>query len=121
MPSAAIETATGSTVTESVTIIPVSERTARLCQSGPASWSTDDLAWYLREEIARLHGPQLPCPGEDVIVRQFHERFGADAVRIARAAFEHRAGMWMGAPVTMARFRASHDEFFSRPLLAAAE
>jgi hypothetical protein len=101
----------------SVSVTEVSGRLARLGSAAAASWSEDDLAFYIREEIGRLHGPQLPCSGEDRILREFWQRFGADGVLIARAAFEAMGGMYMGAPVTVRRFSSGHDEFFSLPVL----
>jgi hypothetical protein len=105
------------TVTESIAVTEISPRMAALCTATPGSWTEDDLAYYVGEELGRIHGPQLPCSGRDRILHEFWERFGIDAVRIARAAFEVHKGMWMGAPVTVRRFAAGHDEFFSAPIL----
>jgi hypothetical protein len=113
-------TATASTatiITEAVSVVPVSERTAALCGADAATWTAGDLTWYVQLEISRIHGPQLPRVGEDKIIPAFYERFGADGVRIARHAFEARNGMWKGAPVTFARFTPGNDDFFSRAIL----
>lgn len=116
MPSTAITTS-GTMIIESVEVVPVAERMVRLCRQGADTWTAEDLSWYVAEEIARIHGPQLPRMGEPSVIAGFHERFGADGVRIARHAFEARNGMWKGAPVTIARFTSGNDEFFSRALL----
>lgn len=120
MPDTAIVQAEPVTrITGSLTVTPVSERVARLAAADPGTWSGEDLLFYIKEESGRLTGPQLPCFNEQSIVRDFLERFGMQAVTIARLAFEIHGGMWMGAPVTVRRFSASNDEFFARPLIAA--
>jgi hypothetical protein len=108
---------TGAMITEAVAVAGVSGRTAALCSQDPASWTPGDLAWYVTEEMTRIHGPQLPQPHESRIIPEFSERFGADSVRIARHAFEARRGMWKGAPVTLRRFTPGNDDFFSRAIL----
>jgi hypothetical protein len=109
----------GVRLSTSITIEQVPARVTELCARPASSWTTEDLAYYIGSETARIHGPQLPlAPGRQTrIVPEFHERFGPDAVRIARHAFEARRGMWQGAPITLARFGDGHDEFFSRPIL----
>jgi hypothetical protein len=104
-------------VTQSVTATPMSGRAASLCLKAAEDWAEEDLAYYIGEEMERIHGPQLPCRGTDQIVHDFWERFGPDAVRIARFTFEALGGMWMGAPVTMRRFSQGHDGFFSDRVL----
>lgn len=78
------------------------------------------LTAHILSEIARLHGPQLPVWNQDQILSGFWERFGPDGRIIADRIFGTHAGFWKGAPVTVLRFQASHDEFFSLPLLAEA-
>jgi hypothetical protein len=104
-------------ITTSVTVTEISSRAAALAAADPSDWTADDLSYYVTEEAGRLLGDQLPCPGRDRILLEFFTRFGINAVRIARAAFEAHHGMWMGAPVTVRRFAAGHDEFFSLPIL----
>jgi len=117
MPVSALPVATSPVTICAVSVTEVSARLAALGSAGPGDWNEDDLAFYIREEIGRLHGPQLPCPGEDRILREFWQRFGSDGVLIARAAFEAMNGMYMGAPVTVRRFSSGHDDFFSLPVL----
>jgi hypothetical protein len=103
-----------------LTLTPVSAAVAALTEREPASWTAADFCLYVTEEITRIHGPQLPCEEPGRILEAFCMRFGIpDAVRIARAAFEVHAGMWHGAPVTVRRFQAGHDDFFSGPLLTS--
>lgn len=78
------------------------------------------LTAHIQSEIARLHGPQLPVWNQDQILAGFWERFGPDGRIIADRVFGVHDGFWQGAPVTVLRFQASHDKFFSLPLLAEA-
>jgi hypothetical protein len=104
----------------SLSVVPVSQEVARLSGLRPASWTTREAWIYITEEIRRLHGPQLPGADARTITDGFCDRFGIEnAVRIARAAFEVYGGMWHGAPVTIKRFQAGHDDFFARPLLTS--
>jgi hypothetical protein len=107
-------------VAVSLSVVPVSREVARLSELPAASWTPAEVWAYITEEIGRIHGSQLPCGDTRAVTDGFCERFGtADAVRIARAAFEVYRGMWHGAPVTIRRFQAAHDDFFSRPLLTS--
>lgn len=68
--------------------------------------------------IAETCGTQLPCYRSDGILDGFISRFTADEVMaICEQAFGVHKGIWRGAPVTVLRFQASHDEFFAVPLL----
>lgn len=104
-------------IADSLTVTPVSERVAGLTALDGTQWSADDLSLYIREETAALCGPQIPCGRESDIAAEFLSRFGADGVRIARAAYEIHAGRWKGAPVTIRRFTESNDAFFARVIL----
>lgn len=86
-----------------------------------ATISRESLGAYIDAEIARCSGPQLPCFHAEQIIDGFWERFGADGMVICRQAFEAHNGMWHGAPVTVQRFQAHHDQFFAVPLLAEAQ
>ena len=107
-------------ITAGLHVAEVSERTAGLVQLPAAQWSAADLTGFIREEIARLHGEQLPCPEEDQILDGFAGRFGADGVVIARRAFEDHQGIWRWAPVTVRRFGPGQDDFFALALLREA-
>lgn len=104
--------------TSTLTVTGVSPRVAALAATPAGEWSRADLAYFIGEEIARLHGPQLPNSHADEILAQFWERFGERGVSIARRVFEAYQGFWMGAPVTVRRFEAAQDEFFACPLLS---
>lgn len=80
-----------------------------------------DVLEYVTRSLRERWGHQLPGPDPQETVRGFCERFGADkAMIVARAVFEDHRGLWQGAPVTIRRFTAAHDEFFAIPLLSGA-
>lgn len=87
----------------------------------PVICDASTLAGYIQEQIVALHGPQLPCPGSASIINGFWERFGEKGFLIARRAFTAHRGVWMGAPITVARFGESNDEYFALPLLKELE
>lgn len=80
----------------------------------------ETLGTHILSEIRRCNGLQLPCFSETQILDGFWLRFGADGMTIAEQAFKVHDGMWQGAPITIQRFQAHHDAFFSHPLLAEA-
>ena len=77
----------------------------------------ESLGNYVLESIRKCNGPQLPCFNEPQILDGFWMRFGESGMEIARQAFGVHRGMWCGAPVTIQRFQAHHDDFFATPLL----
>jgi hypothetical protein len=85
----------------------------------PEDWGPAELEAYTLARITEFHGEQLPCKNSRDIFEQFLARYGADAVRIARAAFDVHRGMWLGAPVSVARFGASSDRIFADRVRAA--
>jgi hypothetical protein len=50
-------------------------------------------------------------------MRSFTERFGHDAPRIARAAYEVYKGYWGGAPIRLSRFSRASDAWFAVRIL----
>lgn len=116
------EAPAGPIVVPSLSVIPVSRTVADLTALPPSRWTEQDIYIYVREEMTRIHGEQLPSVSLTETMREFCGRFGTEtAVRIVRAAFEIYGGMWQGAPVTIKRFLPSHDGFFALPLLAHAQ
>jgi hypothetical protein len=98
----------------------VSEAQAARVRRRPEDWTVADVCAYILEEVRRVHGPQLPARDVKSVLEGFCARFTVPvAACIARAAFEVYGGMWEGAPVTWRRFSATHDEFFSAPIIAA--
>jgi hypothetical protein len=107
-------------VSQRTSITPVSAGQAARATKPAHQWSPEDFAAFVTEEIHRACGEQLPCRDAQGILTAFFGRFGAaDAVRIAKAAFELYGGFWAQAPVTVRRFADTHDDFFARPILEA--
>lgn len=78
----------------------------------------ESLSALIKTKIAEYCGPQLPRRDAGVIIDGFLGRFSAEEVMaIISEAFDCRKGTWRGAPVTVLRFQAGHDEFFALPLL----
>jgi len=74
---------------------------------------------HVLAEIARTTGPQPPCPRSQEILLAYWDRLGPErATAVCSAAFGEHGGFWHGAPVTPLRFQASHDSYFTEPLLA---
>ena len=93
------------------------ERFAELSQLPGEEWTGSDLALFIRHEIDRVNGPQLPVQQEGQIISGFFSRFGSNGVKIARHAFGPGGGMWCGAPVTVRRFAEGQDAYFAEPIL----
>lgn len=100
-----------------VTDRPEEVHAAELLRRPAPEWTRADLARFVRAEITRANGPQLPVQREDEIITGFYSRFGFNGVQIAKYVFGTLGGMWRGAPVTVRRFAAGQDEFFAEPIL----
>jgi len=82
-----------------------------------AEWTPALLARFVRDEITRRNGPQLPVQQESQIITGFFERYGEMSVKIVRYVFDVCGGMWRGAPVTVRRFAPGQDNYFAEPIL----
>jgi hypothetical protein len=83
-----------------------------------ASWTWEDLRDYVVTQIEQRFGAfPRNTNAETGIFKGFMARHGADAVRIARYAFEDRKGIWVKAPVKIGRFMKDSDEYFAVPIL----
>jgi hypothetical protein len=102
------------TITEHVEIRPVGYRFKPDNQ-----WGWEELRDYVVGQVESRFGPfPRDFPKEVSIMKSFTERFGPDAPRIARAAYEVYKGMWGGAPIRISRFSRASDEWFARVILA---
>lgn len=102
--------------TVTVTTRPSERRTHVL--SEPSSWSPEQLRDYVVAQIQKHHGPfPRDAVRETSIFRGFVNRWGGDAGRIARVAFEEFGGMWRNAPVGINRFCKNSDPYFAEPIL----
>jgi hypothetical protein len=83
-------------------------------------WGWEELRAYVVDQVESLFGPfPRDLPKEVSIMKSFTERFGKDAPRIARAAYEVHKGYWGGAPIRLSRFTRASDEWFARVILAS--
>lgn len=102
-----------------LTLAPLSPDQAARMARPAGEWTVGDVCAYVTEEMARIHGAQLPGGDPEEILASFCERRGIpQAALIARTAFEIYNGMWYGAPITIKRFTEGHDSFFSDPIVA---
>jgi hypothetical protein len=114
---------TGVAVSQSVTIIERVEvsptRSVGYKLKPDEQWGWEELRDYVVDQV-EAHFGLFPrdLPKEVSIMKSFTERFGPDAPRIARAAYEVYNGYWGGAPIRLARFTRASDEWFARVILA---
>jgi hypothetical protein len=96
---------------------PVARATHKLV--APADWSWEQLRDYVLAEIQRVHGlqPRIDEHKEAAIFQSYLKRYGADAVRIAKYAFEVAGGYWKGGPISVYRFCRASDDFFGAVIL----
>jgi hypothetical protein len=81
----------------------------------------ESLVALIEAKIAEYCGPQLPRRDAARIIENFVVRFSdAEVMAIISQAFDLHKGIWRGAPVTVLRLQAGHDEFFALPLLHEA-
>jgi hypothetical protein len=105
------------TITERVEITPARPLSYKLKPDN--EWGWEELRDYVVDMVESLFGPfPRDLPKEVSIMKSFTERFGADAPRIARAAYEAHKGYWGGAPIRVTRFTRASDEWFARVILA---
>ncbi len=89
--------------------------TSRRHLASSGEWGWEELRDYVVTEIESRFGafPRDPLK-EKGIFSGFVNRWGADAERIARAAFEVHGGMWRSAPISVYRFAVRSDPFFAQ-------
>ena len=79
------------------------------------NWGWRELRDYVVREIEVRHGPQPRDFGrERGIFDGFCRRWGKDAAKIARTAFEVHDGMWRNAPISISRFAKGSDPYFAQ-------
>jgi hypothetical protein len=105
------------TITERVEVGPLRPLSYKLKPDN--EWGWEELRDYVVDMVEQHFGlfPR-DLPKEVSIMKSFMERFGHDAPRIARAAYEVHKGYWGGAPIRIARFARASDEWFARVILA---
>jgi hypothetical protein len=105
------------TVTERVEVTPARSVSYKLKPDN--EWGWEELRDYVVDQVEQHFGlfPR-DLPKEVSIMKSFTERFGHDAPRIARTAYEVYKGYWGGAPIRISRFTRASDEWFARVILA---
>jgi hypothetical protein len=105
------------TITEKVEVTPAYPLSYKL--KADHEWGWEELRDYVVDMVEQRFGlfPR-DLPKEVSIMKSFTERFGRDAPRIARAAYEVYQGYWGGAPIRLSRFARASDEWFARVILA---
>ncbi len=79
-----------------------------------SQWTWRELRDYCVAEIEQRHGAINRDPiKESGIFKGFLKRWGKDAVRIARCAFDAHDGVWNGQPIDVARFCSNNDPYFA--------
>jgi hypothetical protein len=76
---------------------------------------------YVIDKIIEIHGPfpRKDAAKEAGIFKGFINRWGyANAMAIARAAFEAHGGMWYNSPIRVERFTKGSDPYFARQVAA---
>lgn len=74
---------------------------------------------YVVEQSTIAHGPfTRNTRQENTIFMGFADRWGEDAMEIARYAFERLNGEWMGAPIRPHRFARNFDSIFAQKIAA---
>lgn len=115
---------TVATVTERVLVQPVVPApehlyspTAYLAVADEA-WGWEELRDYVVRQIFQVVGTfPRDRAKEKSIFSAFLGRFGPDAPRIARYAFEIAGGYWKNAPISVNRFCKASDAYFGQPIL----
>jgi hypothetical protein len=105
-------------ITEKVEVSP--SRPASYLIKPDSVWGWQELRDYVVAQIEALFGPSpRDLRKEKSIFSSFIDRFGTDAPRIARYAFESPAtkGLWGNAPIRVTRFTRASDEWFAVPIL----
>lgn len=104
-------------VQEQVVIRPQATRTTTHVAIAAEDWGWDQLRDYVVTEIEKVRGvfPRNTITEKSIFVG-FLNRWGADAPRIARYAFEVAGGYWRNAPISVNRFCKNSDEYFAKPI-----
>lgn len=87
--------------------------------TGDEQWGWRELRDYVVASIEERFGPfPRDQKKEYGVFNGFINRYGADAPKIARAAFDSYNGMWQSAPVSINRFCKGSDRYFGDVILS---
>lgn len=105
-------------ITTTTTVTPESSESRTHLLSGDEQWGWKELRDYVVSSIEQKFGPfPRDYKKEYGIFSSYLTRYGNDAPKIARAAFESYNGMWSSAPISINRFCKASDPFFSDVIL----
>lgn len=105
------------TVVQTVAITPTPSRSDLLVSE--AEWTWSELRDYVVSQIEQRFGAfPRDSRKEYGIFTRFAKEYGAEAVAIAKYAFEVTEGWWQGAPISVNRFCKGSDPFFAEPIRA---
>lgn len=80
-------------------------------------WGWEQLRDYVVSETERYHGRQHRNPAaEKKIFQGFVARWGDEAPKIAKYAFDRKKGVWKRAPITVNRFAKGSDQYFAKEI-----
>jgi hypothetical protein len=81
-------------------------------------WGWEQLRDYVVTQIEKVNGifPRNRIT-EKAIFTSFAKRWGPDAPKIARYAFEVADGYWKNAPIGVNRFCVASDQYFAEPIV----
>ncbi len=118
-PSAKTRETTNVAFTATTTVTPeVSESRSHLLASDE-QWGWKELRDFVVSSIEQRFGAfPRDYKKEYGIFTSYVSRYGADATKVARAAFESYDGMWASAPISINRFCRASDPYFSDVILA---
>ena len=93
-------------------IAPTASGRTHLLSTAP--WGWEQMRDYVVGEIESRWGAQpRDSLRESGIFKGFVNRWGDQAERIARTAFDVHCGLWKGAPVSVSRFATGSDPYFA--------
>lgn len=105
-------------ISETVTATPRPSASATHKLTDEQDWDWSHFRDYVITEIEKAHGPQPRNPKkEKAIFTSFLARYGADAMVIAKQAFEVYKGYWGNGPIAVTRFCKASDPYFADKIL----
>jgi hypothetical protein len=98
---------------------PVAEKPVVDATASTGSFEWEKVRDYVVGQILALHGPfPRDTKKENTIFMHFLGRWEDLSMSIAKYAFEKADGMWLDAPVSVARFHKTSDPVFAQKIAA---
>jgi hypothetical protein len=117
--SAAQQTATTKVlVTETLTLTPTHTQSRTDLLTPEEQWGWSEVRDYVVAQIEQHFGPfPRDARKEHGIFSRFCTKYGPDAGRIAKYAFDVAGGWWKGSPISVTRFCRASDPWFADVIL----